>query len=674
MFDSELNILFQRVAGDPMIAAIEVVDLGIISIDFAATFTIHENDVNIDKSTYGTNSFRIYNDSDLGGKITSVTLDISAGVMDEMVFDPYGTAGDLVAKDFSVDTDPLETGYASHSLGNPHGTGGYQSVTINFTDFEPGEWFGFSIDVDPSSTEGLPQPGPNDNASVSGLEMIGSTVSFTFSGGTVYNSSLFSDGSNAGVKACVSDNVPSAPALELLGGGTTTTSTEVYQTLHITGGEPNGTVALLEAEAGFFETSPGAQNQQPNEMNSIISTRRVSAIILDGSGAGTLNVTTTQLHEEAGYNFYVVATETGDCFGEVSNPVIVKYEPTGNPVRAFNINGGGDSFISDGHDIFGKDDYYTPFPGKKSNSGTAVAGTNDDEMFQVDNWNNIPFEYAFPTGNGDFEVTLYFAETYYSSAGNRKFQVDVEGGNELTDFDIYAMALADPANLTGSGKNYAVAYTFIVNVADDTLNLEFYKGLTGADNPKINGIQIQPVVAATFPVIWAGELDATLQQESVQLDWATGAELNTASFAIERSVSEGEFELIGTVEAVGNSNSLTEYQFLDSAPQAGLLSYRIKQVDMDGAFVFSNTVELFFHDNEFRLYPNPVEDLLYIESKQGEPLHLQVIDLAGKILFETTNSQDRTIAFDTSKLAPGIYFVLSTFPSGQRVSKRFLKE
>ncbi|MDP5172880.1 MAG: malectin domain-containing carbohydrate-binding protein, partial [Bacteroidia bacterium] len=653
---------------NPFVSAMEIVDLGAISINFDALITIHQGVSDINKSTYGNNTFKVFNNSDLGGKITSVTFDISTAAMYEMVFDPYGTAGDIVPKDFTIDTDPLVVGYTSHLLGTPHGNGGFQSVTINFNDFEPGEWFGFSIDADPTSTEGMPQPGPNDNASVSGLELAGGTMTVTFSGGTTYISRLFSDGSNAGAVACLNANTPAAPTLSLLGGGTTGTVGEVYVTLRVTGGEPFGNVALLEEEAGFFETAPGAQNQDPYETNSLISMRRITGIPLDAAGEGIIKVTALNTDAEGGYNIYMVAAEDGNgCFGSASNDVIVKYDPIADPVGAFYVNTGGKDYFSADREIFGKDQYYSPTPGRKSNNNASIPNSDDDVLYQSDHWDIVPFSYNFPTGDGTFEVTLYFVETYYNTAGNRLFQLDVEGVSHFTDFDIYAEALADPSNTTGSGKEFAIKRTFLVNVTDGNLNLDFYKGATGADNPKINGIQVKPVPAGIFPVTWLGKVQAEQVGESVQVSWATANEQNTDRFIVERSSNGSAFIETETLRAAGNSFDPIAYQSLDLAPGVGMLRYRVKQIDQNGAFTYSNSVELMISSEGVRTFPNPASELLNLSLPSSEVvLHLVLSDLAGRELLRSSfeSGSERQAILMLDEIPDGVYILLVSSPRG----------
>ncbi len=673
-FDETLDLLFTAVAGNPMVSAIEVVDLGPFSIDLLARFTIHEGVSDINKSSYGNKSFKIYNDSDPGGNIATVTLDISTGAMIEMVFDPNGTAGDLVPKDFTVDVDPLITGYVSHTLGHPKGNGGYQSVTIHFNNFEPGEFFGFSIDADPTSTEGMPQPGPMDNASVSGLEMVGGTVTVTFVGGSTYQSRLFSDGSNAGVIACLSAATSPSPSLAIEGGGTTLETDNIYLTLQVTDGKPNGTVALLETEAAFFETAPGAQNQLPYETNSLLSMRRIRSIPLDANGEGLIKVTMKKTNVEAGYQIFLVANEENGCFGSASNAVTVRYNPSGDPVRAFYVNTGStNTYFSQGQEIFGKDEFFTPTPGKKSTANVAMNNTNDDVLFQSDHWDDLSFEYQFPTGNGQVEVTLYFVEAFHNAANKRLFDVKLEGTPILSSFDIWATAAAEPGS-GGNGKHFAISRTFVTTVTDGVLNLQFDKG-AGIGNPKINAIQVKPVPAAVFPVAWLGELEAKAEAGSVLLSWATASEQNSDRFVVERSREGTGFEEIGAVAAAGTSNEPRQYQLRDNDPGQGWLRYRVRQVDLDGAAEYSNTVEVVNRSQSFNLYPNPANEAVWIELPQAFRTGslLRILDLWGQEVLSFVVNQQSMVELPLGNLATGTYVVELTAPGVLTLHRRFVK-
>ncbi|MCH6575596.1 MAG: T9SS type A sorting domain-containing protein, partial [Bacteroidetes bacterium] len=106
-----------------------------------------------------------------------------------------------------------------------------------------------------------------------------------------------------------------------------------------------------------------------------------------------------------------------------------------------------------------------------------------------------------------------------------------------------------------------------------------------------------------------------VKDQKVYLNWSTATEVNNYGFEVERKVSSkqlavGNWANIGFVEGHGNSNSLKEYSFIDAeVNSAGIYYYRLKQIDNDGSYEFSKTIEVNFNvPIKFELsqnYPNP---------------------------------------------------------------------
>ena len=123
-------------------------------------------------SSHNSNSFTITNNSPSGHTIEQVSIDLSTAMLMDMVFDPNGTAGDGFAKTFTPDAGAAATGYTAFNFTSPHDNG-FDVLQIEFTDFQAGESFSFSLDVDPTSIQGTATPGPSNSGYVSGLELTG---------------------------------------------------------------------------------------------------------------------------------------------------------------------------------------------------------------------------------------------------------------------------------------------------------------------------------------------------------------------------------------------------------------------------------------------------------------------------------------------------------------------
>lgn len=93
------------------------------------------------------------------------------------------------------------------------------------------------------------------------------------------------------------------------------------------------------------------------------------------------------------------------------------------------------------------------------------------------------------------------------------------------------------------------------------------------------------------------------------INWSTAAELNTAYFSVEASLNGTDFTEIGKTTAAGNSSTLRSYNFVHSAINNQSYSYRIKQVDENGSFVYSKVIRLTVAAfSRTVLYPNPVKN------------------------------------------------------------------
>ncbi len=114
-----------------------------------------------------------------------------------------------------------------------------------------------------------------------------------------------------------------------------------------------------------------------------------------------------------------------------------------------------------------------------------IANTGEDALYR--NLRTGAFSYSVPSGNGTFNVTLHFNETWFGyrtgGGGSRKFKVDIEGVRKLSNFYIFA---------TAGGAMRAVRKTF--RVSDGTLNLYFSKGTV--NNPAVAAIEVVAVTGA----------------------------------------------------------------------------------------------------------------------------------------------------------------------------------
>ena len=166
---------------------------------------------------------------------------------------------------------------------------------------------------------------------------------------------------------------------------------------------------------------------------------------------------------------------------------------------------------------------------------------------------------------------------------------------------------------------------------------------------------------------------------SVTLSWKTQSEVNCYGFEIQRlevtsqkseddaqSVA-GSWQNIGFVKGSGNRNSPKNYSFIDDNPPSGTVEYRLKQIDNDGAFKYSNEVEADVNSvpKEFCLYqnyPNPFNPSTTIKFglQSDSKVTLEVFNTIGQKVATLVNEQMSAgyhqVVFNAGNLASGIYF------------------
>jgi hypothetical protein len=456
----------------------------------------------INASTFTPGSFQIENTSQEGQQITAVRIDLSTSVFPDMVFDPDGTAGDLVAKGFTVDSD-AGVGLVGHSFTAFHNDldpdDGYDVLEIQFTDFAPGEVFTFSIDNDPTSIKGSAAPGPGESGSVSGLELAGATVAVEFDDGFTHTVQTFqTPGSVSGSENMVRRGGPPKPGISALGiPEDPVVVSAAQQTLRVSG--PGGTdVSLLVVEGALYTQGlpGGGYDLDPFEANTAILVQEINAVV-STTGFVDIPITLTDSDPNGGLNYIVaVLLDTDGMTGRLSDVIELEYDPAGVP--ALNINAGGPA-VGTGGAVWSADQFFTGSGATFSNA-IPIQGTTDDVLYHTERYGSS-FGYAVSIANGTYTVNLHFAEIYFGAPGggpggpgSRTFDVDIENGQgSLLNFDI--LAEASPAE--------ALVKTFEgIVVTDGALDIAF----TGvADNAKVSAIEILEgspgAPAATLQVI-----------------------------------------------------------------------------------------------------------------------------------------------------------------------------
>lgn len=286
-----------------------------------------------------------------------------------------------------------------------------------------------------------------------------------------------------------------------------------------------------------------------------------------------------------------------------------------------------------------------------SASGTVemtIAPTNAGDDYDFAIWGPMSSLACPPT------VTPYRC-SYSGATGNTGLQIGAGDDTEGAGGDKWVNAMSVTA-----GEVYVL---YISNYTRSGLAFNLTWTLTGGAS----------LDCFLLPVELLG-LEAIPNAATVNLEWATASEQNSAFFAVERSHNGTEFEQIGVVSAAGFSSTAVHYEFQDDQPVMGMNYYRLKQVDADGASSLSNVVVATFRGKAGvgMPYPNPAGNEVNLDIKLDNDDDVQLIihDASGRMV----HTERMGVAAGTARvraplhgLEAGSYELTIVLSSGERI-------
>ncbi|MEZ4916276.1 MAG: T9SS type A sorting domain-containing protein [Chitinophagales bacterium] len=231
-----------------------------------------------------------------------------------------------------------------------------------------------------------------------------------------------------------------------------------------------------------------------------------------------------------------------------------------------------------------------------------------------------------------------------------------------------------PANLTADGIENPGANAMVWSVAD----------ASGTESNSVEYVQFNGIANfSTFGGGWfVNQPDGTIlpvemlyleakpiNNEYIQLDWATATEINNEGFELQRSTDGKEFSTIAWIDGHGNSQSVIAYNYNDKEVIAlQTYYYRLKQVDFDGKTEYSKIVSSKLNDSnktvfEVTLIPNPTKGTgkVSINTTSAENITFKVYSSIGKVVLEKALLLEKGLnQFDIhlENLATGTYNVI----------------
>ncbi len=163
----------------------------------------------------------------------------------------------------------------------------------------------------------------------------------------------------------------------------------------------------------------------------------------------------------------------------------------------------------------------------------------------------------------------------------------------------------------------------------------------------------------------------------VSLNWATASELNNDYFDVERSTDGRSFQKIERVKGAGTTDVTLHYSYKDVKPQRGQNYYRLKQVDFDGAFEYTNIITADFKgsDQVVKIIPTHTYGELNVVFFEifDQDAPIEVFNLIGnRVLTGYLPAGGNEVHFDVSNLNSGQYYI-RVRGADDYITERFLK-
>lgn len=253
-----------------------------------------------------------------------------------------------------------------------------------------------------------------------------------------------------------------------------------------------------------------------------------------------------------------------------------------------------------------------------------------------------------------------FLVTTFSNQGF--WQVDPADGltGGIYDITLYANGMSGVSNLCKltalkrvGGGNWTTSGTHVEPIGTIENPIVKRTGASGWSNWGVGGSADNPLLVSLL------SYSLSCMSTGVVIDWSTASEVNNNFFSIERSDDGVRFEKVAKIGAVGNCNTISNYQYVDIGAQTDNSYYKLSQTDFDGTVTMLG-IKAISCNNAIKVYsiiPNPFNDKITIQGLTEEFVPIEIFDFSGTMVYSDKVNSITGENLNLSTLASGIYWV-----------------
>ena len=365
------------------------------------------------------------------------------------------------------------------------------------------------------------------------------------------------------------------------------------------------------------------------------------------------------------------ATKTYETLSTVNAPR--------NPIRSGSVTSDGKYFCLD---VTGNIYSYTI----STNTWTLITnnlvdqdGNDVDAIIRTYNTGDMAFD-----GLGNLWIVISGKTTGSSVSKIGLYKLSAPFGNttvpSFTATRMISTTESTPDGYSALGIAFNVAGEIYISTS---FNLYLFDASSKSFTAKGGVTDIQDLASTSYPmnvmpVKWVGFNAEVGNKNQVLLSWEVSDQVDNKGFYVQYSKDQKNWDDVTFIDSKSSGGNNEKYSYI----YTGLLSsenyFRLKQVDLDGKFSYSqikslrSTKQVNSVENNVVIYPNPVRDIMNIINLESSNYTAKIVDMSGRVIksFVMRNGQNQV---DVASLKSGIYFISMNDMNGKVNSAKMVK-